>query len=931
MRIQTNVSAINSCRQVGANSARQAKTTEKLSSGYRVNRSADDAAGLAISEKLRTQIRGLSRASLNTQDGISLVQVGDGALQIITEMAQRIRELSVQAANDTNDVIDRQAIQKEISQLTSEVNQVIRTAEFNGKPLFDGSIGASWEYHLGLITQAMDRNPAVITAGNPFQPMSISAWTLPATFGISGNTHLNALNLPTPTFPLEGIFAIQVQTPAHGNLNVVLDFAELNQAGNFNLDDFVSFIEDAFEDFQTRLGLSDPIIDGVNIGASGQIELVFPRDSTGHPTGIMAMSGSQPRVHIGVGAAAGWVGSTSLSQTTQINSLNTGMRYPAGIPNIPTNAVFANSAIFGATGGSSSVSHAFRVTSGTTTITPAQLTAINTDPVNSTLLWDLVPDTTVFSWQLEEWTHNPAWGSSASSGNYTFSQTLYTRTMTKAELINASGATTFAQANNWLSSQGDGVHLSNLSLGTPSVFVNRGGLAYINFSPSATRHFNDPALIHRYRVAASPSTGFVSNTSVQSALPSVTSVFPARPSEETGLLTINISGVPTSATASTTVSLTIDFSESRWTDASTRQDLIDYINENLNPPNTVAPWNPVTYHPNTTYSTANPTRPVATASVNSAGNLVITAAERSFSVSVNEMQSDRPMFANFAQAQVATATPSTMTINVSGFPHTVTLVPGDFTDGPGGIPSGIDKFVNANRAAFAAAGFNLSREGGNLVIATIQGGDHITVGPSSITTSPAVLINALGFGGTNIYENGTIEPATETDALWIQSGANRGQGLNIEIPRLCVRSLGLAMWRPYDESLPWVGFAALGASNYTTAANVEPALSLDPPGYSLDVSTHINATHAISVVSNAINILSTERARLGAQQNRLEFTKANADNTNENMAAAESRIRDADMAKEMTEFTKHQILVQASTAVLAQANALPQAVLQLLG
>lgn len=124
MVIQHNMAAMNSSRQLGITTDKQQKSTEKLSSGYRINRAADDAAGLAISEKMRGQIRGLTQASTNSEDAISLIQTAEGALQETQNVIHRMRELAVQAANDTNTDDDRTQIQKEIKQLTNEVDRI---------------------------------------------------------------------------------------------------------------------------------------------------------------------------------------------------------------------------------------------------------------------------------------------------------------------------------------------------------------------------------------------------------------------------------------------------------------------------------------------------------------------------------------------------------------------------------------------------------------------------------------------------------------------------------------------------------------------------------------------------------------------------------------------------------------------------------------
>ena len=139
MIVQHNIQAMNSNRQLGVVTNAQAKSTEKLSSGYRVNRAADDAAGLAISEKMRSTVRGLKRASTNAQDGISVVQIAEGALGEVHSILQRMNELATQAANDANTTIDRTAIQDEIDQLTSEIDRIRSTTQFNTMNLLDGS------------------------------------------------------------------------------------------------------------------------------------------------------------------------------------------------------------------------------------------------------------------------------------------------------------------------------------------------------------------------------------------------------------------------------------------------------------------------------------------------------------------------------------------------------------------------------------------------------------------------------------------------------------------------------------------------------------------------------------------------------------------------------------------------------------------------
>lgn len=164
MIINHNISALNTHRQLGANTNAVAKSLEKLSSGLKINRAGDDAAGLAISEKMRAQIRGLDMASKNAQDGISLIQTAEGALQETHAILQRMRELAVQAASDTNeDTVDRAAIQEEVKALVEELEAITDRTEFNTQTLLDGTfedkvfhIGANKDQSIEVTIDKMD-------------------------------------------------------------------------------------------------------------------------------------------------------------------------------------------------------------------------------------------------------------------------------------------------------------------------------------------------------------------------------------------------------------------------------------------------------------------------------------------------------------------------------------------------------------------------------------------------------------------------------------------------------------------------------------------------------------------------------------------------------------------------------------------------------
>lgn len=151
MIINHNMNALNAHRNMGVNNTAAGKSMEKLSSGLRINRAGDDAAGLAISEKMRGQIRGLEQSSRNASDGISMIQTAEGALNETTNILQRMRELAVQSANDTNTADDREQLQKEMTQLGEEIDRIANNTEFNTKKLLNGNMGAATTATTGTI------------------------------------------------------------------------------------------------------------------------------------------------------------------------------------------------------------------------------------------------------------------------------------------------------------------------------------------------------------------------------------------------------------------------------------------------------------------------------------------------------------------------------------------------------------------------------------------------------------------------------------------------------------------------------------------------------------------------------------------------------------------------------------------------------------
>ncbi len=183
MIVKHNITAMNSNRMLGLTTASQAKSTEKLSSGYKINRAADDAAGLSISEKMRRQVRGLTQAAANAQDGISVVQTAEGALNEVEDMLQRMNELAVKGENGTLTTTERSAIQSEVRQLMSEVDRVQSTTTFNEMNLLDGSfikglqVGAEAGQHIDISIRNMSMFGLANKIGELYDPVKYNSLT----------------------------------------------------------------------------------------------------------------------------------------------------------------------------------------------------------------------------------------------------------------------------------------------------------------------------------------------------------------------------------------------------------------------------------------------------------------------------------------------------------------------------------------------------------------------------------------------------------------------------------------------------------------------------------------------------------------------------------------------------------------------------------
>ncbi|MFB1098031.1 MULTISPECIES: flagellin Hag [Bacillaceae] len=214
MRINHNIAALNTYNKLSANSAATQGSLEKLSSGLKINKAGDDAAGLAISEKMRGQIRGLDMASKNAQDGISLIQTAEGALNETHSILQRMRELATQSANDTNTDTDRAELQKEVDQLAQEITRISTDTEFNTKKLINGDVAATaMTFHIGA---NQDQNIELTIADMGASALGVEGDSATAGINISSQSDANAA-ISTINAAIETVSAERSKLGAYQN------------------------------------------------------------------------------------------------------------------------------------------------------------------------------------------------------------------------------------------------------------------------------------------------------------------------------------------------------------------------------------------------------------------------------------------------------------------------------------------------------------------------------------------------------------------------------------------------------------------------------------------------------------------------------------------------------------------------------------------
>ncbi len=795
MKINHNIQALNAYRNLAQNMNNTSKSLEKLSSGMRINRAADDAAGLAISEKMRSQIRGLEMAERNGLDAISLIQTAEGALSSTHEILQRMRELSVQAANGTLEDEDRESIQKEINQLTTEINRIGNSTEFNAKKLLNSQISP-------------DARAVEIDGSIPYDP---GTTTIDGTsFSLNPKSDLVAGNY---NVKIEDVYSNKVTPtglPGGGVGTVTIDPKDTSLTqGTYG----VKVKEEQVKSIVGNPASTSPIADSVIVAPNstlpdGNVNLQVKRENTvnnfqGNTTGItdVKITSVDPDL------------STSDAFTIDVVSKPSNIANGPALPSTYVTGLTIDSNQFQNVGNDYQLKYT-DTGSGkySVTLVDSDGTTAISDPV---ILDDNIQNYEFYSGGSKIGVSFQTVDDVNTSLNAATADGKYNQFNIDKELV--------------LNENGNRIASEVMTQGTPAgtVTFSAAGIDYeVTHSGFAGIDINESAdfgIASAYSYSTDGfSTSTVFNPGDQITLNG--GIFVDTSSDEAQY---------TTPTSSMTIALT--------TNNSFTAELVDGVGGSTGAMKMVV-------SDNGSYSFGNPANVSFTTD---------TLADGTFQFIVG-------------QDTTKNAVLETMGVEIETLED-----------------------VNPNST--------LSFSNGDLEmdVASLSNGN-----------------------ATFSISGGTIDQSVS-----FQIGANEGQMLKFGIEDMRSEAVGISS-KTADGTMDIKTKEGKTVTvHFTKISGVQNGTESE---YAIDVSTAEKAEAAIAAYDQAISKVSEQRSNMGAIQNRLEHTITNLTTANENLTSAESRIRDADMAKEMTTFTKNNILNQAGQAMLAQANQLPQGILQLL-
>ena len=800
LSIYNNVPSIGAQKYLNIASNMQTKSLQRLSSGLRINTAADDASGLAISEKLRGQISGMKRASMNAQDGISYLQTAEGAMGSVTSMLQRMRELAVQAGNGIYTTNDREMLQLEVDQLKEEINRISRTSEFNTKKLLDGSGTALWsstEDYLGAIVkgpEVAEGNYKVDTSIQPGQNNVYKSNIMQVKDGVLVAEVTNTTESASVT-SVRDPENILTTDSAGMTITVKGETDTINSASVTNHTLSAMQTYHGAEGSQTNWRVSSATFTTNGNTTSGYYELEIVSTNNGTVTG--GFTYRYRYMDSKTGELSAWVENTVSASATAVISLNLGGANPA------------------------EAELTLRMPGGGSTIQPG-------DKIVS--VFDAASDT--FN------------GSASGSGSLQIDN---------GPVLTFSAAGSLVKADN-----GDQVvdfneikyHMANLDPKTG--VVNYGSLTveFREGTPGATTQ------------TAGVLVSGVTTVNVRDSGPATKDTKLADLTQFTNADGVNL--------LANTQDITIYNMGKSTTIYLEQDDTIEDFDKKL---------------------------------TEALKELGLGADE----TTTNGQIVNESLVRYVSQEGVANSGANKATAGTNE------SVPGTFVIQTAALGKDSELVFTADQNIMNALGLNTIQTGTNSSIdVTVTdahtgkfiGSDNVNDGKArniidgmDITVEQDAGIEPVWNDSTKSFEfNATNEVSTAylhvvDNRTELQIGANEGQTLNISVGQLD-----------------------------TTGLEIDDVYVMD-----MELSQR-----SITKIDKALEILSSTRATVGAQMNRLEYTISNLETARENLTAAESRIRDLDIAEETTNLTKNQILVQSATSMVAQANKIPQQALALL-
>jgi len=952
--INHNIAALNTYRQLSTNSTNTNKALEKLSSGMRINKAADDAAGLAISEKMRAQIRGLDQASSNAQDSISLIQTAEGGLNEIHSILQRMRELAVQSSNDTATDSDRSEITKEIDQLKSEINRISTDTEFNTKKLLNGSLSTAKSAQ-GTVANSdiIDAADTVATGGTSKAGLQVAVSEAAAGQVGTGYSNTAGAALAERTIIQTGendTFNITINGTAFTDVTI-----DASSAEGYTRTQFVEALNTAIND---KLAVSNDDANQfarVNVSLTSDNHIKITTEATGSSS-TLSVSLANPTINGAEGSALMAMGysakATTLTGTADLSS---------GIEGITTaNMQFA---VELADGGATDVDLASYGLTATNDYSFAEIkTAMQAafDDIFGENVLEVSDDGNghiVLNNNLGTGTLKTAAHSNGTGTGHTdlFGGALTASTVSQSANITTNGTNTInevkvgtyisAGANDQFSISVDGAAAKIVTLNAGN-YANRNAL--VN---EVNNQINDDSdLAGKVKAQlASDGSGKIEFISTSTGSSSSVNISDPTTSNQSALGALGYAGYAGGLAGTVALQAGIDFTTAATTTKMQVTlgnnvvdiDLANYAGIFDDAENTAAGGAAVTESSRDAIVQALQSALddafgegaiTVNTSTTAAGvdTLLLTSNTRGAAFEIKDKDATQTGAATLFGAD-KTGTVSAAGVNIE-------------TDGT----DAVDNTISTSTLLTGLAdvdGNNLGLEAGNVInISGTQNGEafnaSVTVGDSSTLQD---ILNAMRnldeFQGATVFLDTTNGTVTVTGA---DGATNDISNLKFAAQESATDTTAVASFNKLFGSFDLTQQAQNQASDASLSmhigANQGQTLNVDINDMgtdalrltNIDVSSKEGAESAISVIENALENVSAERSKLGALQNRLEHTINNLGTSSENLTTSESRIRDVDMAKEMMEYTKNNILSQAAQSMLAQANSQPEQVLQLL-